>query len=263
MQGSLLDITDDVVDYSDKKVMIPLSEGINSAAIVCLLGEHHPAPMMPKELHLFDVHLVEHSPDSLQFAWALIQYAHRKFPYVTATIVQDSFDKWCLDNKMVPHPSISPCSRELKMNRLDEYFTKQQLDIRLIGYVRHEMKRWTKAQKHIDSTYRYPILSLTDEDCFEIVKKAIGWYPAIYDITFTQEDLISGLCRKFELGRRVFKHNNCLDCKNLTTRQVKHVRKHFPLVAERADLIATSLPGARWGRDDVPEVMKCDACDRM
>ena len=136
----------------------------------------------------------------------------------------------------------------------------------LIGYVRHEFGRYRRAVKRASSGRTkdaYPILSWTDEDCFDIVREVIGWYPAIYDIRWTAADVALGLCEKWEIGKRVFPHNNCLPCKNMTKRQLMTVGRFFPAYAERAQRAADLIPGAYWGRDDVPEVFKCDACDRM
>lgn len=254
MQYSLLDITDTPFDYSGKRVMIPLSEGINSAAVLCLLGEHHPEELKPERLYLFDVHLREHSPDSLQFAYDCIQYARTRFKWVTAEIVQDSMNDWAVKNKMIPHPSVSPCSRELKMKPMDAYFEKHSIDYRLIGYVRTEMRRWKNAQKHVNKSYQYPIMRLTDEDCFDLVERTIGWYPAIYKIT-----------RRGKRGQieRVFKHNNCLPCKNMTEAQMVDVGEYFPAYAEAAEEAAAQIPDAYWGRSDVPDVFKCNTCDRL
>ena len=248
MQLNLLNITDAPFDYKDKSVLIPLSEGINSAAVVCILGEHHPEELKPERLYLFDIHLIEHSPDSLQFAFDVINYARKKFKWVSADIVQDSMNKWCVDNQMIPHPSRSPCSRELKMLRLDAFAEKHQIDYRLVGYVRHEQRRLIRAKKYVDATFQYPIQRLTDEDCFSIVKRAIGWYPAIYDIR--------------ESGKRIFRHNNCLPCKNMTAKQLRQVGTHFAGFAEMAEETAARVPEGYWGRDDVPDIFKCDVCDR-
>jgi hypothetical protein len=254
MQYSLLDITDEPFDYSGKRVLIPTSEGINSAAVLCVLGEYHPEERKPEKLYLFDVHMVEHSPDSLQFAYELIAYARTRFKWVAADIVQKSMNQWCLENKMIPHPSRSPCSRELKMQSLDAYALQNRIDYRLIGYVKHEVNtRWKRAQNYVDDSFQYPLLRLTDEDCFSIVKSCIGWYPKIYDI----KEMRRGK------ARRVFNHNNCLPCKNATTVQLADVGKYFPAHAQAAQEVAAQIPGAYWGRDDVPEVFKCDSCTRF
>ncbi len=260
----------DPVDYSASRVLVPLSAGINSAAVLCALGELHPAEKMPLELHLYYAHLKQHSPDSFRFTADLVRYARRKFPVVKVRITRASVNRYFIEQGMIPHPTISPCSRELKIEPMQRYDVENEIDVVLIGYVRHEIKRYEKAVKATKIIGRtkdcYPILSWTDEDCVDFVKQTIGWYPAIYDIKWTEKDLAEGRLspkRRFEIGRRVFAHNNCLPCKNMTTRQLQMVAYHFPEYAAEAQATADQIPGAYWGRDDVPSVMVCDACDRM
>lgn len=267
---TLFDGFEPPVDYSVFKVRVPLSAGINSAAVLCALGELHPESLKPLELHLYYAHLREHSPDSFRFVADLIRYARRKFPNVKVRITRDSVNQYFIDQKMIPHPMISPCSRELKIEPMQRYDIENGIDVVLIGYVRHEIKRHARAVKRARENARtkdsYPLLSWTDEDCLQMVKDVIGWYPAIYDIKWTPEDLTAGRlsqARKFEIGSRVFAHNNCLPCKNMTTRQLTMVGHYFPAYAQRAQEAAARIPNAYWGRDDVPDVFKCDACDRM
>lgn len=264
---SLFDGLEPPIDYSRSRVRVPLSAGINSAAVLCGLGEHHPEHLKPLELHLYYAHLQEHSSDSFQFVADLVRYARRTFPVVKVRITRDSVNKYFIEQKMIPHPMISPCSRELKIEPMQRYDVEHGIDVVLIGYVRHEIKRYTRAVARAVATSRtkdsYPLLSWTDEDCLELVKNVIGWYPAIYDIKWTRQDWLIGLCRKHEIGRRVFTHNNCLPCKNMTARQIQMVGRHFPSYAIIAQATADRIPGAYWGRDDVPDVFKCDACDRM
>lgn len=264
---SLFDGLELPVDYSTSKVLVPLSAGINSAAVLCFLGEHHPERFKPKELHLYYAHLIEHSPDSLPFVEALIKYAQSKFLNVKVHIITASVNEYFIQQKMIPHPTISPCSKDLKIIPMQKYDAEHEIDVVLIGFVKHEFKRFLKAQKRAVLTSRtkdvYPILSWTDEDCFEIIEQVIGWYPKIYKIRWTQEDWLAGICRRQDVGKRVFAHNNCLPCKNMTARQIQMVGRHFPAYAANAQATADAIPGAYWGRDDVPDVFKCDACDRM
>lgn len=263
---TLLDLMEAPVDYSLSKVKVPLSAGINSAAVLCVLGEHHPAHLKPLELHLYYAHLREHSPDSMSFVSDLVRYARRRFPVVKVKITRASVNKYFIEQKMIPHPTISPCSGDLKIIPMGRYNKEQGIDVELIGYVRHEFSRYRRALKRkaaARTASAYPILSWSDEDCFQIVKETIGWYPAIYDIRWTAEDAKRKLCQKHEIGKRVFLHNNCLPCKNMTTRQLVTVGRHYPAYAQRAQQTAAQIPGAYWGRDDVPEVFKCDSCDRM
>ena len=57
------------MDFHGKKVLIGLSGGINSMALLCWLGEL-PKELHPAELHLFYADFKEHSPDTLQFVLA-------------------------------------------------------------------------------------------------------------------------------------------------------------------------------------------------
>jgi tRNA(Ile)-lysidine synthase TilS/MesJ len=47
------------IDYSNQKVLIGLSGGINSMAVLCCLALY-PDELKPKELHLFYAHFDEH-----------------------------------------------------------------------------------------------------------------------------------------------------------------------------------------------------------
>ena len=55
------------VDYRSVKVMIGLSGGINSMAVLVWLAQYE---LRPKELHLFYAHFEEHSPGTLEFVLA-------------------------------------------------------------------------------------------------------------------------------------------------------------------------------------------------
>ena len=61
-------------DYSGKDIMIGLSGGINSMAVLCWLA-NYPQQYKPKILHLFYAHFEEHSPDTLNFVLAGVKYA--------------------------------------------------------------------------------------------------------------------------------------------------------------------------------------------
>lgn len=56
----------------DKKVMIGLSGGINSMALLCWLAEQ---PNRPTDLWLFYAHFKEHSPDTWDFVQSGMEYA--------------------------------------------------------------------------------------------------------------------------------------------------------------------------------------------
>jgi 3'-phosphoadenosine 5'-phosphosulfate sulfotransferase (PAPS reductase)/FAD synthetase len=245
---TLLDISE-VEDYSKKKVLIPLSGGINSAAVLCFLGEYQPENLKPSELHLFYSHLREHSPETMPFVIDLMKWAKTKFSNLQLKITRASVNRFFEQQHMIPHPSISPCSIELKIKPRQAYMSKHGIDLELIGFVKEDFRRFKRAQKYDTKRDRYPILEWSDDDCFKIVKDCIGWYPPIYDIK--------------EKGRRVFGHNNCLPCKNMTTKQLGNVAKHYPDRAAQAVETASRIPGAYWGRDDVPDVLICDSCTRF
>lgn len=248
---SLLQLSESPKDYSQAKVMIPLSGGINSAAVLAYLAEYHPEQLKPMELHLFYTHLQEHSPDTPKFVSACIRYARTKFKKVIVKIERYSVNRFFESQKMIPHPSISPCSVKLKIEPRERYVAENKIDFVLIGFVKEEFRRYKRQQKpeYFDAKNQYPILEMSDGDCFTLVKNTIGWYPAIYDIK--------------ENGKRMFTHNNCLPCKNMHGYQLERVAKYFPKYAERAMQTAAKIPNAYWGRDDVPDVFKCDVCERL
>lgn len=250
MHFNLLDLTEPPIDYSSFKVMLPLSGGINSAAALVFMAENHPDALKPAELHLYYSHFREHSPDTFKFVADCVRYARRKFVAVRFCMTRNSVNDFFLREKMIPHPMLSPCSRVLKIEPHERYADVHGIDAVLIGFVRSEMRRMKRAEARADKRATlYPIIDLTDENCFTLVKRYIGWYPAIYDIK--------------EKGKRVFAHNNCLPCKNMTARQLRDVGTYFPEYARRAQETADAIPGAYWGRDDVPDVFKCDVCERF
>jgi 3'-phosphoadenosine 5'-phosphosulfate sulfotransferase (PAPS reductase)/FAD synthetase len=264
---NLLQLSEPPADFSRSKVLVPLSGGINSAAILCMLGEHHPDELKPEELHLYYAHFKEHSPDTFQFVADCIRYARKRFPKVVVKITRNSVNKYFLSERMIPHPTFSPCSLNLKILPMQAYDRDNDIDVVLIGFVKEELGRFRRAVERQKQEGRakdnYPLLTITDEDCFLLVKQGIGWYPKIYDIRWTEEHFRAGLCRRHEIGRRVFTHNNCLPCKNMTKRQLEMVGLFFPTYAEKAQTTANAIPGAYWGRDDVPAVFVCDKCERL
>lgn len=245
----LAQIETDAVNYSGLKVLLPLSGGINSMACLCWLGEAVSPERWPLELHLHYSHFTEHSPDTFKFVADGIRYARKRFPWVKATILRNSVNKYFLKSKMIPHPTISPCSRELKVIPARNYFQLHDLDIELIGYVNTDMRRFKNLSARNEHA-RFPVLEWSKQECLDYVKRVIGWYPAIYDI-------------KDENGKDVFSHNNCLPCKNMHPKQLQNVARHFPKFARIAEQTASAIPGAYWGREDVPEVFACDVCERL
>jgi 3'-phosphoadenosine 5'-phosphosulfate sulfotransferase (PAPS reductase)/FAD synthetase len=225
-------------DLSKYEVMLPLSAGINSAAVLCTLADWE-SDKKPKVLHIFYAHLEEHSPDSFQFVADQIRYARLKFPSVKVKITRASALRYFEGTNMIPHPQRSPCTYYLKTLPMHTYMVENKIQVDLVGYVREEKKkRYERMKAKASSEFNFkafPVLHLSDDDCFELVKMHIGWYPAIYDI-------------KDETGKRVFKHNNCLPCKNMHYYQLEQVKVHYPEYHNRAMRTAAKLQ-AYWGRD--------------
>jgi hypothetical protein len=259
----MLDISQPPVDFSGRRVLVKLSGGINSAAALCFLAVHHPAELRPQELYLYYSHFREHSPDTAHFVMDLIRYARQHFPSVKARITRNSVNAYFVKEKTIPHPTQSPCSIDLKIVPAERYMVENECDYSLVGFVRTELRRIERQQSYGDQKVLYPIQHLSDDDCFYLVKECIGWYPAIYDIRWTAEDFEAGRCQKFEIGKRVFTHNNCLPCKNMSKRQLETVGRFFPKYAQRALDAADRIPGSYWGREDVPEPFACDLCTRF
>lgn len=222
-----------------KKILIGLSGGINSMAVLCWLIE---SGIKPLELHLYYAHFAEHSPDTFQFVADGIRYARKHFDSVKVKITSNHILRWFEGQKMIPHPKLSPCSRILKILPIAEYAFENDITIDLVGYVKHELKRRTnRQQKHMQQTLfslnkLYPIGAFTDEWCFVITMRHIGWYPAIYDI-------------KDENGKRIFKHNNCLPCKNMDVEDMTHIKEHYPDYYLKAMNTADKLKSF-FGRDE-------------
>ncbi len=226
-------------DYSQKKVLIGLSGGINSMAVLCWLSSY-PKEFKPKELHLFYAHFEEHSPDTLPFVIAGLEYAERNFEKVFYEQKNNSVLAFFKEQKMIPHPMIAPCTRVLKIEPMAKYAKENGIDIDLVGYIKDEGRRirnmWSK-NPDTKITKGFPISNKENEWCFEIVKKEIGWYPKIYDI-------------KNADGSRTFPHNNCLPCKNMQTKDFDLVKKHFHEYWQKAVELSEQLQ-KHWGRDKV------------
>lgn len=232
-------------DYSSDKIMIGLSGGINSAAVLCWLAEY-PEQYKPKELHLFYAHFQEHSPDTFAFVKDCIKFARNNFTSVHVKITRNSVIRFFEEQKMIPHPMVAPCTRMLKMIPMHEYMAQHNIKIDLVGYVREESKRVfnlaSKNKKDVkdnavqlnDVLKAFPISGKTNEWCFQIVALKIGWYPAIYNIKHK--------------GKRLFTHNNCLPCKNMQTAEFKKVQKYFPSYYQLAINLSAKLKSF-WGRD--------------
>lgn len=243
-------IPDEQEDFSAKKVLIGVSGGINSAAVLCHLGENWPDRKKPKELHLYYAHFQEHSADTFKFIKDQIHYARLKFSSVFIRVTRHSVLRFFKQQGMIPHPTLSPCSVDLKIQPMHLYAAGHLLDLQLVGYVRGEVKRIKRQQKKDSTSFsHYPIREWSDEDCFSFVRSVIGWYPKIYDIK--------------ERGKRVFRHNNCLPCKNMSEPQLVQVGKYYPDRKEKADILANEI-GAYWGRNvKLNDPLMCDNCERL
>jgi len=159
---------------------------------------------------------------------------------------------------MIPHPTSNVCTENIKSKNLREYRGEKGIEVDLIGFVKQERSRikavtaqitgLKKENVNIDDAIEngvqngffeqtfLPTANWTDEDCFAEVKKAIGWYPNIYDILWSDERIMPFLesvkgqmpenDRQIALkyakrgyghdkSKRVFNHNNCIPCKNM------------------------------------------------
>lgn len=233
-------------DFSQHKIMVGLSGGINSMAVLVWLSLY-PEQLKPKELHLFYAHFEEHSDDTEQFVLDGVEYAKKHFKTVFYTQKNNSVLEFFRQQKMIPHPMLSPCTHVLKITPMLEYMVEHQIVFDLVGYVRTEKRRIFRMAEHLgeevtDSSIKkgdiykhFPIANFDDTWCFDIVKKHIGWYPAIYDI-------------KDKNGKRVFKHNNCLPCKNFNQKDFENTREYYPDKAEKAEELAVELD-QYWGRN--------------
>lgn len=227
--------------------MIGLSGGINSMAVLCWLGEL-PEDKRPNELHLFYADFKEHSDGTVQFVLDGVFWARKRFKIVKYTQTDNSVMDFFEENDFIPHPTNAKCSQSLKIEPMLKYAYANDIQIDLIGYVAKEVKRAKRAikkgQNDLFFQKQFPILGKDDDWCFDIVTRCIGWYPAIYDIK--------------ENGKRVFTHNNCLPCKNMTAKQLQHTAKYFPEKFARALEVEQST-GSYFGRSECDT--GCAVCD--
>lgn len=232
----------DFMDLSDKNVMIGLSGGINSAALLCYMAKYYPYDLRPKNLFLYYAHLEEHSPDTFDFVQANIEYAKKHFDgEIIIEITHGSVIECFRQQKMIAHPIRSTCTRLLKIEPMEAWARENNIDIDQIGYIASEKGRKFRLLKQKKPLQRlFPIIHLRESECFDLVKTEIGWYPAIYDI--------------YENGKRVFLHNNCLPCKNwqgiLTSEsasgQYAQALQYFPEYIEKAQHLCKEL-NRYWG----------------
>lgn len=223
-------------DLSDKKVLIGISGGINSAGLLCYLASVYPIEFRPKEIYLFYAHFSEHSPDTGRFAIACIRYALNNFSCVHWKITFNSVLRFFMEKKFIPHPMFSPCSEHLKYIPMQDYRIANNIDYDLIGFVKTERSRINRQIRKGIEYKKYPIAHLSDIDCLLIVDREIGWHPMIYDISNGKHGY-------------AFQHNNCLPCKNMSAEQIRLTRKYYPEYMKKADKLAAEL-GSYWGRED-------------
>lgn len=224
-------------DYSQKKVLVGLSGGINSMAVLMWLATY-PEEFKPKELHLYYADFKEHSPDTLPFVLAGVEYAKKKFEKVIYVQTENSVMDYFRKQNMIPHPKFSPCSIDLKIIPMANYAKENGIDIDLIGYVKEEgrrIKRMHNRNEETKKTKGFPIGHQTNEWCFQITKRDLGWYPKIYDIRNSK-------------GERIFTHNNCLPCKNMQMDYFEQVKEYYPEYWQKAIDLSEELK-AHWGRD--------------
>ncbi len=219
--------------------LIGLSGGINSMAVLCWLSE---LEEKPDTIHLFYAHFKEHSPDTFQFVADGIRFARKNFKNVKVKITRNSILEFFKEIKAILHPARGLCSYRLKIEPAAKYAFDNDIKIDLVGYVKHELKRrGGKQQENLQVDLfslekHYPIGEFTDEWCFDMVKKHIGWWPAIYDIVDAN-------------GKRVFSHNNCLPCKNMYPKDIDAVKQHYPSYYADAIKLSADL-GKFWGRNE-------------
>jgi hypothetical protein len=241
-----INLFDEYTDFSAKKVLIGLSGGINSMAALCYLAKYYPKKFYPKELYLFYADFLEHSPDTFDFVLSGRDYARKNFNFVKTKISLNSINEYFRQENMIAHPSISPCSINLKILPMQKWFDEMQMDFDLIGYVREESRRWDRQIKKNVKNKLYIISHLSNDDCFKIVKNEIGWYPSLYDL-------------RGDKRKRIFAHNNCLLCKNMDDESLDNTRIFYPDKMEAADETA-EITKSYWGRKTTPKEFICDHC---
>lgn len=280
MQLSVFEILQDV-NYKDKRVMMGMSGGINSAAALVYLAEY--VEEKPDELFLYYAHFEEHSSDTEKFVLACVEYAKKKFKKVVFEQSNNSLLDFFKKSKMIPQPKVTPCTRILKIEPMVEFMQKHEIDVDIVGYVRHEWRRMNRQIERGVEKKEYLIRHMSDEDCFSIVEKFIGWFPEIYSLKWNDSRILSFLeLHKSDLvenqyniikqyaekgfnfrsnSNRVFKHNNCLPCKNMHQWEIFLLRIFFSSYYEDAMKLAENL-GSYWGRSHqhVNESSDCAVC---
>lgn len=260
-------------DFSDEDILLGLSGGINSAAVLCWLSTW-PEELKPRSIHLYYAHFEEHSEGTFPFVKDLIKFAKKNFNNVHVKVTRNSVMRFFYEQKMIPHPSVSPCTRILKVIPMHEYMAINKITTDLVGYVREEIRRVKNMAKktknsvdgrsvQIDDVRKlFPISDKTNEWCFGIVKEKIGYYPKIYTLRWNNKRFIkfmvdnlhrlspdSQLTVKRKLGKkeRVFGHNNCLPCKNMQEDDYLAVEFFYNWYFIKSKALSAKLK-AHWGR---------------
>ena len=253
------------MDYRNEIVCCPLSAGINSMAVLCWLANQE---YKPKDIYIFYAHLKEHSEESMDFVLAGVEYAKKHFENVIFEYTENSAIDFFREEKMIPHPKFAPCTEELKIKPANLFLSKYNCTIDLVGYVRNENRRILNMEKKrlpdLFLQKHFPISDLTDDNCFEIVKKEIGWYPKIYDYKWNDIGFIEFVNKRIndfdeynqkiilkDLGKdkKVFNHNNCLPCKNMNIKQLVCVEYFFPEFHKKSIELSKEL-NSYWGREE-------------
>ena len=279
MQISILEDLDDL-DFSEKRILISLSGGINSAAVLAYVAKY--VEQKPKMLFLYYSHLAEHSDDTFQFVMDCVKYANKHFDGVFFEYSMNSVNDLFTSMNFIPHPRVPACTKVLKIVKILDFQRKHNIDLDLIGYVKGENRRIKRQIKNKALNKAYPISHLTDADCFSLVEKEIGWYPAIYKIKWNDKRITPFLkCHKDTMppeqyriamkyasrgygyggSTAVFSHNNCLPCKNMQTYEYYLVKLFFPDKFEKAMKVA-NITGSHWGRsaDSIAKAGQSASC---
>ena len=281
MQLSVFETLQDV-DYLKGRNMIGLSGGINSAAALIYLALF--VEDKPSEIYLYYAHLVEHSPDTQRFVIELVEWSKKHFKKVVFETSDNSMEEYCRNSfKGIPHSKITPCTKYLKLIHMTEFMARHKIDRDIVGYVRHEYSRINRQIEKGVKNKDYLIRHLSDEDCFSIVEKHFGWFPDIYKFKWSDKRIGEALekwgnelsekqfntIKKYHSqgfnnmrkSYRVFKHNNCLPCKNMHQWEIFLLRIFYPGYYKRAMDLAEEL-GSYWGRSDeiVNENSDCAIC---
>lgn len=260
-------------DFSDEDILLGISGGINSAAVACWLAKW-PEHYKPKSLHIYYAHFEEHSPGTFAFVKDIIRFCKENFKNVNVKITRNSVIRFFEEQKMIPHPTVAPCTRILKVIPMHEYMHLHGITTDLVGYVREEIRRVKNMAKKTSNEVDgrsvqinevrklFPISDKTNEWCFSIVKECIGWYPEIYNIRWNDNDFIKWIVtqlhrvdsdtkktilKKIGTKERVFTHNNCLPCKNMQVDDYLAVEYFYSWYYINSIALSERLK-SHWGR---------------